>query len=301
MSIRENELAMQKRIHITGGKGYIGSLLTNYLRAAGFTVELASYRLPDVPEKSIVADIVIHLAAAGGGTLHKPRLGHNNPDFMKKINVDGLKALLNGIAEPDTKIIFISSTAVYGKFNDAPYVDENSPLLPASEYGIQKMEAERIIKNSNFDWMIFRPCGVFGPSVGQNFGNSFLNTVVSNAISQKQVMVWGGDQWIDTVYLPDVIKIVLQSCTNEWHSKEVFNIGGEVVLIKDMLSVISDTLNAIGIQAPLAFRPYEGKPAALTDSSKLMSVYKGFTTTPLQFSMHSLVTCYLQQMQIKST
>ena len=290
----KNGSLMQKKIHITGSTGYIGSLLTNYLRTAGYTVEQAGYRIPDVPKKSIDADIVIHLATAGGGTTHKPRVGSNDPELMRRINIDGMHALLSGIANSATKIIFFSSTAVYGKFNDSPYVTETSLLQPVSEYGRQKMEAEIIIQNSDFDWMIFRPCGVFGPSVGDNFGNSFLNTVVANAIEQKQVTVWGGDQQIDTVYLQDVIKVVLLACGDEWHSKEVFNIGGEVVLIKDMLSIISETLSMTGLPAPLVLQPYEGKAAAITDSTKLKTVYRSFSNTPLPFSLHSLITCFLR-------
>lgn len=286
---------MEKKIHVTGARGYLGSLLVNYLRAAGHQVEAAGYRLPDVPPKSIDADLVIHLAAAGGGTAHKPRPGHNDPEYMKKVNLDGMHALLAGIKKRDAKIIFISSTAVYGKFDDAPLVNEESPLQPVSLYGIHKMKAERILQKSEFDWMIFRPCSIFGPSVGYNFGNSFLIPAIENALKNKQVDVWGGDQLIDTFYIVDIISVLLQACGQNWHSGEIFNIGGEVVRVKEMLAVVSETLKNAGFDCPLVFKPFGGKPAAITDSSKLKSAFPEWKNTPLTQSIHALVTGFLLQ------
>ena len=155
------------KIHLTGANGYIGSLLSKCLIAEGFHVEKADYRLPDVPEKSIDADMLIHASFSGGGTMHKPRSGYHDPELMYRSNVSGMKALLAGLKRSSTKIISLSSTAVYGKFQGTPLLNEQAPLKANSTYGLHKIESEKILMNSPFEWMILRPSGIFGPSVDQ--------------------------------------------------------------------------------------------------------------------------------------
>lgn len=286
---------MQKRIHLLGANGYIGSLLKNYLRIAGYLVDIAEYRLPNIPKKSINADIIIHLAQAGGGTIHKPRTGNDDLNYMKKVNIDGMNALLAAVKNKSTKIIYISSTAVYGKFPDSPLVNEETGLLPNSDYGRHKVETEDILKRSEFDWMVFRPCGIFGPSTGNNFGNSFLNTVVNNALKNKEITILGGNQMTDVVYNLDLINIILRSCNNEWHSKEIFNVGGEIMRIEDMLTVLQNSLNNLGFHCSLIKEKHNPPLAVLTDTTKLKYKFKNFTNTPLDYSLHALVTAYICQ------
>jgi len=285
------------KIHVIGSNGYIGALLINYLVAAGHTVEISAYRLPDIPVKSINADMVIHLAVSGGGTEHKPRAGENDPEQMRKINIDGMKALLSGLVNPRTKIIFLSSTAVYGKFQESPLVDENTELAPVSDYGRQKTESENILRNSDFEWLILRPCGVFGPSAGNRFGNSFLNVIVANAVQKGQITILGGSQQIDTLYILDLIHIILRSCAGEWKSREIFNVGGEIITIEEMLNILAISVRNLGIPCSVSSRDFAPKPGIITSIHKLKQTFPGWGNTPLNISMHSLVTSYLAQYQ----
>jgi nucleoside-diphosphate-sugar epimerase len=283
------------KIHVTGATGYVGASLVKYLKANGHVVEKATYRLPDVPEKSIAADIVIHLAVAGGGTAHKPRKGADDPDMTKRVNIEGTKALLSGIKNKNTRIILMSTTAVYGKFDDARMVNEESELKPTSVYGQNKVDTEKIIKNSGFDWMILRPCGIFGPSVDHRFGNSFLNVVVDNAIKNHEIRMMGGDQLIDTLYLTDLIDIVIRSCSVKWYSGEIFNVAGEIVKVEEMLKILHQTLLKAGIKIRIKKLDFEGKPVALTDSQKIRRAFPGWTNTSLECSFHSFVSAYIRQ------
>jgi len=283
------------KIHITGATGYVGALLYNYLIALGHQVDLPNYRLPDVQPKSIDAEIVIHLAASGGGTEHKPRPGWDDFDRMRNININGMKALLYGLKKPTTKIIFLSSTAVYGKFQDSHTVNEQSPLLPVSEYGKQKAEAEKILMESDSEWLIFRPSGIFGPSAERRFGNSFVNVVLEKAIQTREINIWGGDQKIDTLYILDLISIILRSCAGEWHSREIFNVAGEIVTIENMLNFLAEAMQNSGIKCAVTKKPFSGKPAVLTDTTKIRKTYRGWKTTPLSCSMHSLLSSYIRK------
>jgi len=287
-------------IHLIGANSYVGALLTRYLIATGHSVEISPYRLPNIPEKSINTDIVIHLAVLGGGTIHKPRTGENNQELMRKVNIEGMKALLSGLTNPRTKIIFLSSTAVYGKFHDSPLVNEEAELTPVSDYGRQKVESENILRNSDFEWLILRPSGIFGPSAGSRFGNSFLNVVVTNAIQKGEITILNGDQRIDTLYILDLIHVILRSCASERKPREIFNVGGEIVTVKDMLNTLVESVHNIGISCSVSSKNFDGKPAIITDTSKLKWAYPNWKNTPLNIALHSLLTAYLRQDQKQS-
>lgn len=286
------------KIHLTGATGYLGALLTKYLEVAGHLVEKASYRLPDVPAHSIDADLVIHLAVAGGGTAHKPRAGFNDPKLTKQINIDGMRAILSGIKNSDAKVILMSSTAVYGKFDDSRLVNEETKLLPVSNYGQDKVETENILINSNFDWLILRPCGIFGPSVNNKFGNSFLNVVIENVIRSKEMTIMGGKQEIDTLYILDLIQVVLRICSSEWQSREIYNVGGEIVKVEKMLNILHQSLQEVGIVCSVNSINFEGKPAVMADTLKLKKILPGWKNTPLEYAFYSLVSSYIRQYSV---
>ncbi len=283
------------KIHITGANGYIGALLVDRLISDGHEVEIATYRLPNIPIKSINTDIVIHLAFSGGGTEHKPRVGEGDTKQMHRVNIEGMKALFLGIKKANTKIIFISSTAVYGKFYDSPLLDEEAELAPVSEYGRHKVEAENILRNSKFDWLILRPCTIFGPSIDRRFGNSFLNVVVSNAIKKGEITVLGGDQMIDTLYILDLVNIIMRLCSGEWYPCETFNIGGEIVKVKSILTVLADALTDLGFPCSISFKEYNNKPGIHTDTKKLIKTFSGWTHSPLKTSIHAFVSDYIKE------
>lgn len=277
------------KIHIIGANGYVGALLVNYLTIVGHGVEIASYCLPDIRPKSIDADFVIHLAAYGGGSKHKPRAGWDDYSQMQNININGMKALLLGLINKHTKIIFLSSSAVYGKFQDPPLLDERAVLRPISEYGKQKVEAENILRDSNFEWLILRPCSIFGPSVDNRFGNSFHNVVVKNALQAGKITMMGGDQKIDTLYILDLISIILRSCADEWHPREIFNISGEITTVENMLNILVETIQHMGIACSITKEHYCEQPSVLIDTKKLRQTFPGWEPTSLHCSMHSLI------------
>lgn len=278
-----------KRIMITGARGYIGAPLVNSLVIDGHKVDILHGRISDIPKKSIDVDIVIHSAFAGGGTEHLKRKGWDDSVQMQSTNILGFTTLLDGIKNENTKIILLSSSAVYGKFQKSPILSEKAELTPASEYGKYKVRAEKILKERNFDWIILRPCGVFGPSCNQNLGNSFLNVIIENVIKSERITMMGGKQEIDTLYIFDLIKLIVRICSGEWHSRETYNISGEIVTIEDMLNTLSDVFNNIGMQCLISKKEWSEKPGVFINTEKLQKHFPDWQTTPLDFSLYALV------------
>lgn len=152
---------MNPHVVVTGGAGYVGSVLVPHLLALGYRVTVVDnlrfggeglitnflhpgFRLEvmDVLDharlKRVVADAdaVVHLAAIVGYPLCK-----KIPDEARRTNVDGTRALLDAL-RPETRLINFSTGSNYGEV--VGVCDEDTPLNPLSLYGETKTEAESL-------------------------------------------------------------------------------------------------------------------------------------------------------------
>lgn len=177
------------KILITGGSGFIGTVLAGKLKDIGHDITIYDkVKSNQYPEDSIVADVrdvttlkqslnnidaVYHLAAE-----HRDDV--TPISLYNDVNVGGAKKLVEAAEYNKVKkIIFTSSVAVYALNSGCP--NEESPVEPFNEYGKSKYEAEIVFN----DWLardkdrslvILRPSVVFGES---NRGNVFnlMNTI----------------------------------------------------------------------------------------------------------------------------
>jgi nucleoside-diphosphate-sugar epimerase len=119
-------------------------------------VEIATgdITIPETLERAVRgADCVIHLA--GIVSYSKPR------DEIFRINVEGTRNLIQACRKAGVKrFIFSSSVAVYGKIRVV--AAENYPTVPDTDYGLSKLEAERIIGASGISHVILRLAPVYG-------------------------------------------------------------------------------------------------------------------------------------------
>ena len=201
------------KILVTGGAGYVGSLLTKRLSEKNHEVliydmcwfgkdhinENTNLKLiqADIRDKvsfeSAVknVDVVIHLACISNDPSYDL-----NENLSKTINYDCFKDLVE-ISKKNKvkKFIYASSSSVYG-YSDDPNVTEEHPLVPLTLYNKFKGLCEPILQDyldDSFTGVIIRPATVCGYAPHCRLDLS-VNILTNHAVNNKKITVLGGGQ-----------------------------------------------------------------------------------------------------------
>ena len=230
-------------ILITGGAGYIGSMLATKFINLGYNVsvvDLLKYEknslshlffhknfnliVEDINKEKVIKklmpkfDIIIPLAALVGAPLCE-----KNKKIAIKTNVGSIKLILKYIKKKQ-KIIYPTTNSGYGIGAKDKYCDENSPLNPISLYGTTKLQAEKLVlshKNS----VAFRLATVFGFSYRMRT-DLLVNNFVKTAVEKRKLSIFEPNFRRNYVHINDVVDSFLFAINNFNKLKgNVFNLG----------------------------------------------------------------------------
>jgi nucleoside-diphosphate-sugar epimerase len=230
------------RVLVTGGAGYIGDCVVENLIEQGHFVTVVdklmytdAYMRPDVDFRNIDIlsyefthflarekfDAIVHLAAiVGDGAC---AVDH---DLTVKTNEGSVAHIVDYIRNfsPNTRLIFASTCSVYGDNNDL--LSEDSSTRPLSLYAGTKLRAEEHIENSDIqNYVIFRLGTLFGLSTpfGRIRADLVANILSFRACQQKDITVFGGDQWRPLIHVRDVGRIFAESVDDNYTGKIVLS------------------------------------------------------------------------------
>ena len=236
---------------ITGGAGFIGSHLAEKLVGEGIETKILDNfatgrkdnllgcmdkqnfslfdldlgKLGDQEDYLENVEVVFHMAADP-----EVRTGYDNPKNSFEQNIVNTFNLLQKIKHSKVKkIVFASSSSVYGDAKILPTNEEYGPLCPISHYGASKLACEAIVSsfcyNYDIDGIILRPANVIG-SRGRHGLIWDLVHKLKNDKSSLEVL-GDGKQTKSFIHISDMIKGILQSMKKGEDGVEIFNVGSE--------------------------------------------------------------------------
>jgi len=173
-------------------------------------------------------ECVVHLAAFLG-----VQRSDRDPLRCLEVNVAGTKNVLDACAANAVrKVIFASSSEVYGENGPAP-VSEASSLKPVSVYAVSKLAGEEYVKayaiRHGFDYTILRPFNVYGPGQSEEF---VIPRFVRAAIEGRPPQVYGTGQQVRTFCsVDDIVDGLMLVLSSRAAAGQVFNLGNDTGLI----------------------------------------------------------------------
>lgn len=190
-----------------------------------------------------------------------------NPTLTFEINSETVKNLVNNY---NGRIIFLSTCSVYGAQNGV--LTENSPTNPLSDYAASKLTAERYLNDSNA--VIFRLGTLFG--IGDQFSRIRLdlvvNVLVTKALNDKKMSVYGGEQWRPLLHVNDVANAIGHVIDKKING--VYNLHYKNYKIIDIAEKIKEKIPESFIEkTPLPFQDARNYQV----SSEKLKIDSGFT------------------------
>lgn len=225
---------MSKNILVTGGSGFLGINVAQYLKEKGynpivFDIKPSSYfsyitgdllNVEDLKKATREVESVCHFGAIGD-----VYLAAENPSLACAVNVVGTANLINAcMYNKIKKVVYASTWEVYGKPEYQP-IDENHPCSPDHPYNITKLAGEQIA----LSYSAFKGISVISLRLGTAYGlymrpNSVFSIFITKALQNNQITIKGtGEQFRQFTHARDIAHAFLLALESNIH-KDIFNV-----------------------------------------------------------------------------
>ena len=270
------------KVLITGGAGFLGSHLTDALLARGDEVTILdvvsdlkvrqnlgnprfhyvrdSVLHPDILESLILkCDLIYHLAAVVGVEHYV-----GDPYEVLNVNINGTQAVLRLAYKHNKKVVFSSTSEVYGRNPKVPFAEDDERVLGSTRidrwcYSTSKAAAEHFCfayHRLGLPVVVLRYFNVYGPRLDKIDVGRVITIFMGQVLRGEPVTVIGdGKQTRCFTYIDDVIRATVEAGTNERAVGEIFNVGTDVET--SVLELAETMIRIAGSPSKIVFVPQE--------------------------------------------
>jgi len=253
-----NNKIKNKKILVTGGSGFLGSHLIDRLlkeKAKVYCIDdfstgrkektshhlnnknfhlTAETILNEKVMKSLVqeCDLIFHFAAVVGVHLYVTQ-----PRKVLEVNIEGTKIILDIAAKYNKKVLFSSTSEVYGRNPKVPWAEDDDRVLGSTTidrwvYSTTKAVNEHLClayhKSYGLPVVIFRFFNAYGPRIDEPGSGRVIAILGAQAIENKPLTIIGdGKQTRCFTYIDDVIDGVIAAANSDVAIGQIFNIGND--------------------------------------------------------------------------
>jgi GDP-L-fucose synthase len=305
---------LNKRITITGGKGFLGSHLIRQMQQLGYR----HLTIADLPDYNLVSsvdvrrlyedlrpEIVIHLAAKVGG------IGFNqeNPASLFYENaVMGIQLLHEGYCHGIEKFIALGTICAYPKFTPVPFKEDDIwngyPEETNAPYGLAKkmmlVQSQAYRRQYGFNSIFLLPVNLYGP--GDNFdpkSSHVIPALIKKCVDamrngEDEIIVWGtGKATREFFYVEDAADAIIRAMES-YNKSEPVNIGaGFEISIRDLVDLI---VELTGFQGKVVWdeeKP-DGQPRRMLDTTRAREEFGFSAKTGFREGLQKTIEWYRQ-------
>lgn len=247
------------KLLVTGGCGFVGTVLTNKLLDDGHDVividtqwfgnHLKPHARLEVLKEDVRNTNAIPLQGIDA-VLHLANIANDpgvelNPTLSWEVNVLAAQQLADrAVRHGVRQFLFASSGSVYG-IKDEPQVTEDLTLVPISVYNKTKMVAERVLLSYANQMRVhnIRPATVCGYSPRMRLDVS-VNMLTMQALKNKVMTVFGGQQTRPNIHIQDMVSVYQHFLANPQLPSGAYNAGFENITILDIAEKVASKLGA---------------------------------------------------------
>ncbi|MFA5180314.1 MAG: GDP-L-fucose synthase [Syntrophales bacterium] len=301
-----------KRITITGGKGFLGKHLIKTFRNHGHenitVADLPDYNLVDLCDvrrlyEETRPDIVVHLAAKVGG------IGFNreNPGSLFYDNIMmGVQLIHEGYLRKIDKFVALGTICAYPKFTPVPFREDDLwngyPEETNAPYGLAKkmmlVQSQAYRQQYGFNSIFLLPVNLYGP--GDNFdprSSHVIPALIKKCVDarirrEKDIIVWGSGQATrEFFYVEDAAEAIVLA-TERYNKSEPVNIGaGFEISIRDLVELIVELTGFRGKISWDATQP-DGQPRRMLDTTKALTELGFRAATDFREGLRKTISWY---------
>lgn len=240
----------------------------------------------------IAPDVIVHLAASAGiaESFKNPQLILNN-NHVSFLNILELIRINN----LDTKLLYASSSSVYGKTLDSA-IETSTTLLPTSSYGLSKLMNEQLAQLYYQNYGIVSIGLRFFTVYGEyNRKDMLMHYLLDSFYKNKEVKLYNnGLMQRDFTYVEDVVQsIIAMIQSSPFYQHEIFNIGGTgSCTLNEVVHIMQNYFSNKPHIIKEPFIPLYDPLKTYCNNEKLLSYYPFLKFTSLDKGIHNLVNWY---------